>query len=213
MAEMGLRERKKHRVRQQILDVCERLFRAHGFDETTVNEIAEQAEISRPTFFNYFKNKESVLAELGLLWLQKQAEGVPPGATADSSSGDTMRRVLREQLAAIEKDRDFMRLVFTRSGLLFPHGPHVGSRADTARLDRTRRLFSAISSLVAAGQKAGRVRRDVPPDQIAEMYVAVLSITARLWLTDYWGDTGSLVDRGLRAFDILSDGLRPPEDG
>jgi AcrR family transcriptional regulator len=206
----GLRARKKQQVRDAILAVCGRLFRRRGFDETTIDDIVGEIEISRQTFFNYFPGKEAVLAELGLAWLGAQGERARAGARSDRPARPTagFRRVLREQLAAVERDREFMRLVFTRSGLFFPHGPHVGSRADEPRLDRTRAFFTGLASLIRAAQEAGELRRDVPADQIAEMYVAVMVITIRLWLTGYWGGTESLVERGMRAFDLLEDGLR-----
>jgi AcrR family transcriptional regulator len=206
----GLRARKKQQLRDAILAVCGRLFRTRGFDETTVDDIVGELEISRQTFFNYFPGKEAVLAELGLAWLGAQGERARAGARSDRPARlmAGFRRVLREQLAAVQQDRDFMRLVFTRSGLFFPHGPHVGSRADEPRLDRTRAFFAGLASLIRAAQEAGEIRRDVPAEQIAEMYVSVLVITTRLWLTSYWGGTESLVERGMRAFDLLEDGLR-----
>jgi len=222
----GLRARKKKRVRDAILAVCGRLFRTRGFDETTIDDIIGETEISRQTFFNYFPGKEAVLAELGLAWLGVQGERARAGARSDRPGGARsdrpggarsdrparlmagFRRVLHEQLAGVQQDREFMRLVFTRSGLFFPHGPHVGSRADEPRLDRTRAFFAGLVSLVRAAQEAGELRRDVPADQIAEMYVAVMVVTIRFWLTGYWGGTESLVERGMRAFDVLEDGLR-----
>jgi AcrR family transcriptional regulator len=206
----GLRARKKKQVRDAILGVCGHLFRTRGFDQTTVDDIVGKVEISRQTFFNYFPGKEAVLAELGLAWLAAQGEQAHSGARSQRSARVMagFRRVLREQLAAVQQDREFMRLVFTRSGLFFPHGPHVGSRADEPRLDRTRAFFAGFASLIRAAQDAGELRRDVPADQIAEMYVAVLVVTIRFWLTGYWGGTESLVERGMRAFDVLEDGLR-----
>ena len=73
-AASGLRARKKQEVRERILSVCGRLFRARGFDETTVDDIIGKVGVSRQTFFNYFAGKDAVLAELGLVWLREQAE-------------------------------------------------------------------------------------------------------------------------------------------
>ena len=57
----GLRERKKERTRQVIIESAWELFLKKGYDATTVEEIAEAAVISRRTFFRYFPNKEAVV--------------------------------------------------------------------------------------------------------------------------------------------------------
>lgn len=211
MPSEGWRARKKQQVREAILHACGRLFRTPGFDDTTVDDVVAAVGVSRQTFFNYFPSKEAVLAELGLAWLRQQAEGPRAGARAAGRDADVIagaREFVRAQLEAVERDRDFMRLVFTRSGLFFPSGPQVGTRADERRLDRTREVLVALTTLMEVGQQAGRVRRDVPAEQIAELYVAVMVITIRLWLTGYWKDGGDLVERGMRALDVLEHGLR-----
>jgi AcrR family transcriptional regulator len=59
--EVGLRERKKQRTRQQIADTARRLFLARGFDDVPVAEIAREAEVSEATVFNYFPTKEDLV--------------------------------------------------------------------------------------------------------------------------------------------------------
>jgi AcrR family transcriptional regulator len=57
----GLRERKKQRTRQQIVDAAMRLFAARGYHATTIADIAEAAEVAPRTFFSYFPSKEAVV--------------------------------------------------------------------------------------------------------------------------------------------------------
>jgi len=57
----GLRERKKAKTRAAIQEAALRLFDRHGYDATTVDQIAELAEVSQSTFFRYFPTKEDVV--------------------------------------------------------------------------------------------------------------------------------------------------------
>lgn len=57
----SLRERKRERTRQALVDAAAELFERKGYDETTVAEIAAAAEIGTRTFFGYFASKEDIL--------------------------------------------------------------------------------------------------------------------------------------------------------
>jgi AcrR family transcriptional regulator len=60
-AELGLRERKKLRTRQLIVDTAMRLFTERGFDAVPVAAIARAAEVSEATVFNYVPTKEDLV--------------------------------------------------------------------------------------------------------------------------------------------------------
>jgi AcrR family transcriptional regulator len=66
-AEPGLRERKKSRTRETVRREAFRLFELNGYAQTTVDQIAEAADVSPRTFFRYFPTKESVLFNDDLL--------------------------------------------------------------------------------------------------------------------------------------------------
>src|SRR3954451_3529454 len=60
-AAMSLRDRKRARTRQALIDAATELFARKGYDETTIADIAAAAEIGTRTFFSYFASKEELL--------------------------------------------------------------------------------------------------------------------------------------------------------
>ncbi|MFC8721239.1 TetR/AcrR family transcriptional regulator [Kitasatospora sp. NPDC057198] len=62
---MGRRERNKLKVKERLYDAAMTLFAEQGYNETSIDEIAEAADVARGTFFNYFQRKEDLLGAWG----------------------------------------------------------------------------------------------------------------------------------------------------
>jgi AcrR family transcriptional regulator len=104
----GLRDRKREATRTAIWQSAMRLFAARGYDEVTVEDIADVCELSPRTFFRYFATKEDVLfagtelrRALFLDALADQPAGVGPFEAIEGAS-----RVLA---AHYEPDREALR--------------------------------------------------------------------------------------------------------
>ncbi|APE16007.1 TetR family transcriptional regulator [Mycobacterium crocinum] len=59
----SLRVRKRQRTRERIATAAARLVSANGLSATTVEQIADEADVARATFFRYFESKEYAVAE------------------------------------------------------------------------------------------------------------------------------------------------------
>jgi len=102
---LGLRERKKQRTRENIARVALQLFAERGYDETTLADIAEAADVSPRTIFAYYDSKDEILfCEDGAFLdaLKQKLEERPEGTTTIDA--------LREFLASIEPADDEAKL-------------------------------------------------------------------------------------------------------
>ncbi|MER6999554.1 helix-turn-helix domain-containing protein [Streptomyces sp. NPDC000410] len=116
MAE-GLRERKKRQTRQHISDVATGLFLERGFDAVTIAEIAEAADVSVNTVYNYFPAKEDLFLDRGASIVDRLARYVR-GRRKGESACDAVLRELREAAESVapsiglfEGYASFMRVV------------------------------------------------------------------------------------------------------
>ncbi len=98
---MTLRERKKQRTRAELQRHALRLFRDQGYAETTVDDIAAAAEVSRSTFFRYFGTKEDVLLFDNVdPVMYRMMAAVPEGTPLL----EAVRRVLRDSFASLDDE-------------------------------------------------------------------------------------------------------------
>jgi AcrR family transcriptional regulator len=100
--QLGLRERKKLRTRQTIVEVALRLFAEQGYAETTLSEIADAAEVSTSTFFNYFPAKDAIVFELADQLAASACTRVAE-RPEDEPTAHAIVSWIREDLAEIEQ--------------------------------------------------------------------------------------------------------------
>ncbi len=89
----GRRERKKQQTRQKIATVALKLFIERGFEQVTVNEVAEAADVSVNTVYNYFPTKEDLF-----FGLHQPMETSLAGLVQQRKKGEPLLSFLRQLL-------------------------------------------------------------------------------------------------------------------
>lgn len=93
--QLGHRERKKQLTRAALVDAAVRLFETHGYDRTTIAEIAAAAGVAPRTFFSYFATKEDVLFTDSAERLRVGTDVIAHRA-ADETVVDLLQRLVRD---------------------------------------------------------------------------------------------------------------------
>ncbi|MET7296050.1 TetR/AcrR family transcriptional regulator [Streptomyces griseoloalbus] len=99
MAE-GLRERKKRQTRQYISDVATGLFTERGFEAVTVAEVAQAADVSVNTVYNYFPAKEDLFLDRSKGVVDRLSRWVR-GRRDGESAAEAVLRELREETETV----------------------------------------------------------------------------------------------------------------
>jgi len=138
---IGLRERKKQQTRREIFEASQRLFTRRSFEAVTVAEVAQAANVSEMTVYNYFPTKED-LFYAGMQFFEEQlVEAVRSRARGESALKAFRRRVL-EGAANLETKARAEGIL--RAEKAIAASPSLRAREREIVEDYTRRLAAVL---------------------------------------------------------------------
>ncbi len=133
----------KQETRSRILEISKRLFRDHGFEETTVRDIAREVGMATGTLFNYFRSKEEVAIALAEEALEKARLQFRRKRHQGATLQEDLFLHVSTQLRALRPIRQFINPVI-ESALATPF-PESGS--ESSRRMRTEQIETVSSVL------------------------------------------------------------------
>lgn len=196
----GLRERKKARLRQQIIDTAIRLFRKQGYEQTRVDDIVKILEISQPTFFRYFPSKDAVLRDVGQRGFECIAERLKSELSTKASTADRLRHIYHSMACEAEGDRPLWQAVVLSGAMDAVRSPELrGAQCIMAGL---------LREIIAQGQKRGDITTEFPVVHLAEFMEALYHTVVRQWTVDLTGPH-KLTERVDSAVEFFLRGVKP----
>jgi TetR/AcrR family transcriptional regulator, cholesterol catabolism regulator len=198
--EVGLRERKKARLRRQIIDTSIKLFRKRGYEATRIDDIVQALEISQPTFFRYFPTKDAVLREVGERGYACICERLRSEVSRKAHTSERLRRFYLTMAREVEADRQLWQAVVL-SGAMDP----VRSAELRGHEEAAVRLLREI---LMQGQKQGEVTRTFPVVHLAEFMEGLYNTVVRQWAVDLTGPH-KLTERVRSAVEFFLRAIQP----
>lgn len=173
----GRRERRKEETRQRIIAAALELMQEKPFDQITVEEIAERADVAKGTFFLYFPTKEQLLHA----YMEELTEDVYEFLEQlQPETAESQWEVLRQVMLYIAS-RDGLSLALTRSIMV----------ACCQSAELRRRMMELVQEATQhaltgfiAGQQTGEFRRDVSPETLAHYAVRLYRLCLMEWMME-----------------------------
>ena len=198
-APFGRRERKKRETRDALIEAALDLFTRQGVDRTTIEQIADRADVSERTFYRYFATKEDVLFADGLE-RQEQFAAALAARPANEPLLDGLR-VAAQDLAAS----------------MIAHADHSIRRQQVIETSdalqaRYLRLTEEWAALVSehAARRLGMRADDALPRLLGSCVIATVRTTRATWIQDPSLDIATEVDRCFRALGNLTEATTMP---
>lgn len=191
---IGRRERNKVERRQRLESVALELFERNGFDNTTIEEIADAAGLAPRTFFSYFATKDDlVLADYSrrLERIIEELEALP--------ATEPPWRALRASFAAVASDYESEAGHIRRRFGIMATTPSVFARSLQLQAGWETTLTERLRTRLATSTD------DSTPRLLATTAVAVMRASLQHWLTT--ADPPALPDLVREGFERLAAGL------
>lgn len=194
----GRRELNKLQCRDRILRMSRRLFTAKGYEDTTMEDIAEAAEVSKATLYNYFSSKESLLTGIADAALEEVRLLIGADPSGEPDSLLKLRQVLG--MLALDSVRYISltrRILYLNA---FPESELYRTRQDIRQI---------LEQLVTEAREQGSLRRDIPAGEMVDMFMGVYLMTQFAWCDISTYSDARCTEQVNRAIDCLLMGLAP----
>jgi AcrR family transcriptional regulator len=192
------RQRRATQIRERLFRAALNLFAAHGFADTTVEDITNAADVGKGTFFNYFPSKDHILlafAEMQLMKLQSIIENL---RNTDEAVPQFFRTLAMRMTEEPGRNPSIVRALLLAN--LSSTSVREGMRINQARGHKL------LTEFVKIGQERGELRNDLLAGDIAQVFRQTVLGTLLVWSL-YEDD--SLASRISTALDVLWQGLSP----
>ncbi len=167
------RQRRSAEIRERLFRAALTLFAEKGFQETTVEDITEAADVGKGTFFNYFPSKEHVLAAFGEMQIGKLAAAVASARETSEPMLEFMRRLGRVMTEEPGRNPGIVRMILLANLTHSPLRESIREKIGTGR-----RL---LAELMEVGQQRGQIRTDIPAIEMARAFHQAAFGTMLMW--------------------------------
>ena len=158
------RERKKIQSKQAILRASVHLFSTKGFQDTSIADIMNEADLGIGTFYNYFESKEEVLKSLLNGLVEEMRSALKIFVQEKRTPAEILEKTVMLSARLLSENRFVLPLFLSASNL---SGLPEGAKELPEEPSGFKLLFDRI---LTEGQESGDFRRDIPAEVVTELF-------------------------------------------
>ena len=188
------REANKRKSRQKILKASRRLFKEKGYENTMIEDVANRAEISKATLYNYFPNKESLL--VGTMddvaySFKKFIDGMDKNMPIDDRIRKAMTFLILDSIPFISVSRRILYLNATEASTMY-------GKANEVR--------DMLIDMSEKAKEEGELKKEVSSKEFADLMMGVYLTSQFQWNDIEIISQQECRDRVDRIFDLIIAG-------
>jgi TetR/AcrR family transcriptional regulator, cholesterol catabolism regulator len=199
---LGRRERKKLEVLRRIRRAAADLFHQKGYEATTVEEIAERADVAKGTFFNYFARKDALLEALAMDLVEELFAELGPVESWRGTAHEQLLNLFLQIGELVARDPELSQV------MIIENMRNWWLRTEEEPIEQQFRIL--MRSVLARGKTRGEISPEIDVEIAAKLLDAAYITTMVEWLKA--GAPGTAYRDELTAkFDIIFRGLGATE--
>ena len=193
---------KKDLKRQQIIQAAAEVFGSSNFQNASVSEIAQKANVAEGTLYQYFKNKEDLFFSIPAQKTEEFCEEFNLHLQGIHDTFSKIRKLIWYYLYFFK-----MNPAYARSLMLEMRVSKSFSRSKT--YDRIKVFTDRVLDIIREGQEEGRIRKDVDVYIIRELLLGILEHWVTRWLLKEEGY--DLVEHYEEICSVILNGIKSSE--
>ncbi|MDD2921615.1 MAG: TetR/AcrR family transcriptional regulator [Anaerolineales bacterium] len=185
-------QKRQKETKERIFRVAMEMFAKNSFENTTVSDITEAADIGKGTFFTYFPTKEAVFKQLGEITMEMMSATAEEGIKAKQPIPLVLKNTLTASAEWHEANKPITQQMVRLNVSMEPNTPNK------------KRFLELLTNLIRIGQENGELNNEINVQDAALVLAAIYFTAVSVWALT---ENVSLRERLESAVDIVLKGL------
>lgn len=161
-------------IRHFIIEKAREIFEIKGYINTTIEDLAQSSNISKPTLYNYFTGKDDIFRNVVELSNSEFDELLNPLITGPGNFSEKLKKITFSVLNHVNKNRGILKIAFHESNMFIEAIDKENFGGIERLLEAAQKRVQIFKKFFQEGLDSDYIKKDIPLDLIAVFYAGIL---------------------------------------